>query len=216
LLAGIDEAGRGAVLGPLVVACVYVAEKHLETLFDLGICDSKAVGSGACGRTKRQTLAAAIRKTAVSVGFIEVSPKTVDRWASHSALNRLERQCAARLLEAGPMADKITADGKTLFSPLGHDYPHLTALDRADATDLCVAAASIVAKHRRDVVFGEISARYSTDYGCVAGGGYANRATESFLRRYHEKTGCLPPETRLQWRWSVVQELAGIQLKLPY
>ena len=72
---------------------------------------------------------------------------------------------------------------------------------------MAVAAASVIAKDRRDAELARIMKRYLPDYGEVKGGGYGNVYTERFLRAYHERTGELPPETRLTWHWKVIREL---------
>ena len=63
-----------------------------------------------------------------------------------------------------------------------------------------VAAASIIAKTERDRLFGEIRARYEPDFGEIAGGGYPNPATMTFLDAYRARHGGLPPEVRKKWR----------------
>ena len=76
---------------------------------------------------------------------------------------------------------------------------------------MAVAAASVVAKDARDTLFRRIAEGYRERFGEVGGGGYVNAATEAFLRRYHDRTGLLPRETRQSWSWSVVREFAGPQ-----
>ena len=126
----------------------------------------------------------------------------IDRRVQVGELNQLEREHAARIIDRSPGAERIIADGRTLFSPLAQRYPHLDARDRAEEFHVAVAAASIVAKVRRDELFSCIVQRYQAEFGSIAGGGYHNEATLGFLRAYVTKHGRLPPEARRSFRIS--------------
>jgi ribonuclease HII len=202
------------VLGPLVVAGVFVDVEKLPVLARLGVCDSKAIGSNHEARAKRKKLCDEILTVAAHASVRVVCPADVDACARRGELNVLERRCACQILDGGPRVEKAKCDGKTLFSPLCSIYPFLIAEDRADDTDLVVAAASIVAKHHRDQAFDTIASRYEAEFGVVCGQGYANRSTESFLRSYFDRHGKLPEETRLSWSWKVIEDLVGPQQKL--
>jgi ribonuclease HII len=215
LIAGLDEAGRGAAIGPMTVAAVFVREQDIDWLRELGVGDSKQFGSDDTARQHRKTLAERIRGRSVSVIIQEADAAEVDRWVRKAGLNHLERSMALRIFEQGPQVSRAAADGLKVFGPLASELTFLTAIDRADEKDPVVAAASIVAKDRRDFLFGQIIERHEPQFGPVRGGGYANAATERFLRAYHEKHGTLPPETRLTWTWPVIQDLLGTQTKLP-
>jgi ribonuclease HII len=148
---------------------------------------------------------------------IEIAPAAVvDAHARRGALNVLERQMAAALLDRGPAAHRILADGARLFAPLRDRYPQLSARDRADAAHTVVAAASILAKVERDRRFQRIAARCG-DLADDArqGMGYVNAATERFLRAYWERHGRLPPATRASWDWAPLRRLTDRQLPLP-
>ena len=211
LIAGLDEAGRGAAMGPMTVAAVFVHEQDIDRLRKLGVGDSKQFGSDDTAREHRKTLTEKIRDLAVSVITQEADAAEVDRWVRKTGLNHLERAMALRIFEQGPKVKQATADGLKVFGPLASELAFLTAIDRADEKDPTVAAASIVAKDRRDFLFSQITNRHEREFGPVRGGGYANAATERFLRTYHEKHGALPPETRLTWQWHVIQELLDLE-----
>jgi ribonuclease HII len=104
---------------------------------------------------------------------------------------------------------RIVADGHTLFKPLCARHAHLDALDRAEERHVAVAAASIVAKVRRDELFHTIAARYRHTFGEVRGNGYVNAATRAFLRAYIEHHRGLPPEGRRSWPWHFARDLLG-------
>jgi len=204
---GIDEAGRGPALGPLVVAAVAVRPARAAALTRRGVCDSKLFGAGPDARLRRAELAEQIRRLADSVGVEVFDHDEVDRYTFLGRLNELERLAARRLIAGAAPSTRIVADGCQVFGPLAFEYPHLQAFDDGECAHVAVAAASIVAKDRRDRLFSAIAERYREEFGEVRGGGYVNAATADFLRRYHCRHGRLPPETRRSWTWQVILEL---------
>jgi len=199
LVLGLDEAGRGPVLGPMVLAAVVLDSRGEAELVRLGVRDSKTYGSTQRGRELRSKLAAVIRQVALHVGERVVDVASIDRAVAHATLNVLERECASELIRAAPRVERIVCDGKAVFGSLAAMHPNLQALDDADATHVAVAAASVVAKARRDELFGAIAARYAAEYGELRGGGYPNKHTQAFLIAYARRTGRLPPEARRSW-----------------
>ena len=204
---GIDEAGRGPVIGPLVLCGVWLTDAQAGALSDAGVQDSKAFGSSQKARDARAELAALVYRLAAAVEVREAAAAEVDRWVRGDGLNPLERHLARKIIEAGPAADRIVADGRNLFAPLGRRYPRLIAENKADATCTAVAAASVVAKSVRDERFADIAGALGDGLRPVRGGGYPNKATAEVLRRYVEHHGALPPEVRRSWSWPVLREL---------
>jgi ribonuclease HII len=92
-------------------------------------------------------------------------------------------------------------DGEPIFARLSHKWPKLVAENKADANHVCVSAASIVAKVRRDELMDEIMRKYELEFGKITGGGYVNEGSRKFLLAYEEKYGELPPECRKSWTW---------------
>ena len=211
---GIDEAGRGPVLGPLVVAAVALRPARAAALTRRGVSDSKSFGTGAVAREKRAALAAHVQRLADYAGVEEIAHAEVDRYTEKGQLNELEREAARRLIAACPRVKRIVADGLHVFGPLRQQYDRLDVYDDGESAHVAVAAASIVAKDRRDALFAGIVARYEPEFGELRGGGYANAATAEFLRRYYARYGVLPPETRRSWSWSVIAQLDGPQRRL--
>lgn len=206
---GIDEAGRGPLLGPMVMAAVCLAPRKAAALSRMGVTDSKAFGAGEAAHAFRSELAAKVRERAESVAVRVVDVAEIDRHVRHGLLNVLERTHAGELLSASSPAKSIVADGKRLFGPLKDQFPNLRAVDNGEQAHVAVAAASIVAKVRRDELWGCIAARYRTEFGEVAGGGYVNAQTRKFVRAYIERYGRLPPEARRSWPWSFAADLLG-------
>ncbi len=206
---GLDEAGRGAALGPMVVAGVALDPLKAGALTRLGVRDSKQFGAGDAARTHRRALTSHIERLAECIVVRVLDAAEVDRYAEAGDLNVLERRAADEILrEAGPVR-RVVADGRRLFEALRQRYPHLEAIDDGESHHVAVAAASVIAKDRRDALLETIMENYVAEYGEVKGGGYVNAATARFLRSYHDRTGTLPAETRLSWNWDVIRELRG-------
>jgi ribonuclease HII len=196
---GIDEAGRGPVIGPMVICGFLIREDRLDLLKKLNDKDSKALS-----RDRREELVEPLREMAEDVILKIIPPKRIDR----ENLNSIEL--------------KVTADiiGETLPSALYLDVPtnpsgianyrrlllymletkHLEIRDihlenGADEKYPVVGAASILAKTRRDSIIGALQKRYG-DFGS----GYpADRRTITFLERYGAG-GSLPPIVRRKWK----------------
>lgn len=213
LTLGIDEAGRGPAIGPMVMAAVAIDSKTAAALTRKGLRDSKSFGAGEDAHAVRCELAAEIRQRAVFLATLEIEHDEIDRRVCKGELNALEREMAGRLIEqalAHPIScDKIIADGKRMFQALSLRYQQFTSLDRAEEAHASVAAASVIAKVLRDERFNRIRGRYEPELGPITGGGYANAATRKWVRAYVEKYGRLPEEARLSWPYAFVADLLG-------
>lgn len=154
-VAGVDEAGRGCLAGPVVAAAVIVDPRRTVP----GVDDSKRLG-----RAERERLARAIRESSLAVGWAAVSAETIDR------VNVLEatRLAMTRALDGlDPMADAALVDAV----PLRWRRPCLS-LVRGDGWSYAIACASIVAKCERDRLMEEYDRRYP-GYGFSRHKGYA-------------------------------------------
>ncbi len=203
---GIDEAGRGAVLGPLVLAGVLVHEAELPKLKGVGVRDSKALPRG-----RRPAVARAVARLA-RVRAVVISSAAIDR----TNLTELEFQGAMKLIAnlrpslvvldppVGPRALPGFLD--RLARCTGLPRTQVSSFPKADRDHPAVAAASVVAKVVRD---GYIEALRST-YG-FGGWGYPGEpAVEQFLVRWVRERGELPPICRK--RWSTVLRLGKVGL----
>jgi ribonuclease HII len=208
---GIDEAGRGPAIGPMVMAVVALDTRAAARLSRAGLTDSKSYGSDDDARARRAALAIRVRAAARFVAVEVVPVDEIDRRVSCKELNVLEREVAVRLLDGAPTAHRIIADGRRLFAPLAARIPNLEAHDEAESRHAAVAAASVIAKVVRDQRWNEIRARYTDEFGEIGGGGYVNDGTRRFLRAYVERYGALPPEARRSWPHPYVHDLIGDQ-----
>ena len=194
---GIDEAGRGPVLGPMVLAGVVVSVEDEQTLHEWGVADSKAFGSSNKAKEKREKLAEQIKKH-FAHRVVTLSSDTVDHYVRNSSLNRLEQETALTIISS-LKSDRVVLDGKNLFGPIEND--RIKAFNKADKDYISVAAASILAKTERDKQIFELCKPFVDDYGEIGGGGYANKKTLEFVQWYLEKYGSLPPFYRASYQW---------------
>jgi len=220
LVLGIDEAGRGPGIGPMVLAAVALDPGGSTLLTQAGVRDSKSFGSNSAGRHRRAELAGLVRQHAAWVAVEICEVDEIDAYVARGALNQLERERASRLVRQAPACSRIIADGRTLFSPMASEFPQLEARDFAESLHPAVAAASVCAKALRDQIFAAIAHRYHSAYGELLGGGYVNPATCAFVAEHVRRTGRLPPEARKSWPWrgiarSAEHELPPTALPLP-
>lgn len=201
---GVDEAGRGAVLGPMVLAVCGLAPSTALRLRELGVADSKAFGVPNRARARRSFLAAEILRLSEFSALSVVPPEEVDIAVRRGGLNALERRVASELLEKAPRWSLLILDGFRLFGPLAATLPAAVARDRAESTSVAVAAASILAKNERDRLFAKIRASHEASFGTIRGEGYPNAATARFLAAYYDAKGELPSQTRRSWAWPPV------------
>ncbi len=206
---GIDEAGRGPALGQMVLAAVLLDSAGARHLTRAGLADSKSYGSGKKAKATRLRLAKEVEKYALFVSVQVVDVAEVDRRVHLSELNLLEREVADKMISAAPLADRIVADGERLFKGLQSKYPHLEAVNNGESAHASVAAASVIAKTRRDELFALMQVRYSSDIGPFEGGGYVNATTKKFLADYAQKHATLPPEARRSWPYLYLDDILG-------
>lgn len=165
-VAGVDEAGRGPLAGPVVASAVVLATDFAESalLGDLlRLTDSKKLS-----RTMRESFSALLmaeRQVDVGIGIADVAE--IDEInilkATHAAMRR-----AVEALPSPP--DHIIVDGLPVT---GLPQPS-TAIVRGDSKSLSIAAASVVAKVHRDQIMLELAARYPS-YGFENHKGYGTK-----------------------------------------
>jgi ribonuclease HII len=196
----------------MVMACVALDSRGAALLTRRGVRDSKMYGASAAARQTRAELAALVREVAVHVSVDVIDVDVIDRRVWKNELEVLEREVAAMLLDRAPPAHRVIADGERRVGALTAQYANLVAWNKAESRHASVAAASVVAKHRRDDIFERICGRYRPLFGEVRGGGYGNEATRRFLRAYAGRFGRLPPEARRSWQYEYLRDLLGAEI----
>ncbi|HEX9735011.1 MAG TPA: ribonuclease HII [Thermoanaerobaculia bacterium] len=166
-LAGVDEAGRGALAGPVVAAAVVVEPGRLVA----GVDDSKALAAA-----DRERLAAAVRAAHPQHAVAATSPRDVDRLNVLEATRRAMHRALARLAPAPEIAvvDAVRLDGLA--------FPVLPVI-RGDQVSYAVACASILAKVERDRQMVELDRRYP-QYDLAANKGYGAARHRAALGQY--------------------------------
>ncbi|MGO8960620.1 MAG: ribonuclease HII [Streptosporangiaceae bacterium] len=158
---GVDEAGRGACAGPLVVAAVMLRPSRLGQLTELA--DSKILTAKARNAAYKQVMDAALDWSVVTIPAPDI-----DRLGLH-VCNVAGMRRAVALLAAKP--GYVLTDG---FPVRGLGVPAL-AMWKGDAVAACVAAASVVAKVTRDAMMCELESRFP-GYGFARHKGYSTRS----------------------------------------
>jgi ribonuclease HII len=169
LVAGADEAGRGACAGPLVVAAVILPPgKRGEVK---GLADSKLLTEKA-----REAAYKEVVRRALTWSVVIVPPQEVDRCGLHVMNVRAMRQAVQRL---DPFPSYALTDG---FPVSGMPVPTL-AVWKGDRVAACVAAASVVAKVTRDRIMTDLDRRHP-EYGFAVHKGYVVPEHRAALRQH--------------------------------
>ncbi|PSQ58656.1 MAG: ribonuclease HII [Halobacteriales archaeon SW_9_67_25] len=193
---GVDEAGKGPVLGSMFAAAVRVDPEDLPD----GVADSKALAP-----ERRRELARTIRDVADAVGVAEIPVARIDDPGTD--MNALTVAAHAEALAAAAEeGDEVYADaGDTNAVRFERNVADAVpvALDvraehGADETYPAVSAASILAKVKRDAHVESLAA----EYGEVGSGYPGDEQTRTFLREFVAEHGELPECARESWRTS--------------
>lgn len=202
LVAGVDEAGRGCVIGPLVVAGVMMKAENLPILTELGVKDSKLLTS-----QKRELLYPVILQLVEKYQTIKVMPYQIDVAVESlrrlHKLNRLEAQTMAQIIESLQPNEAYVDAADTVEHRFGNHIreclkfkTRIISRHKADRIYPIVSAASIIAKVERDrevaklrFVHGDFGSGYLTD-----------DKTMIFLKQLLEKNEEYPDFVRKSWK----------------
>lgn len=193
LVCGVDEAGRGSMVGPLVIAGVTIKQSKLKILSQLGVRDSKKLTP-----LSRERLYKKIINLVDDYSIAKLSPKQVDVFVTKHQLNYLEALHMAKIIKklqpsvsyvdacdvnAARFGVKITMLAKT---------GKIKSYHHADTKFVVVSAASIIAKVTRDRAVAKLN--------CNLGSGYPSDAkTVEFVRNWFSKYGKVPDFVRKSW-----------------
>jgi len=174
---GIDEAGRGPLAGPVVVAAVIMPQDSMIE----GVNDSKKVSE-----KKREQLYEEIIQNAIAWGVGIIDPKDID---DINILNATKKGLTTALKELKEKPDIILVDALTGIDTLGISYKSII---KGDAKSYSIAAASIIAKVTRDRIMRQWDAVYP-EYGFEKHKGYGTKAHIDVIRNHgitpiHRKT----------------------------
>ena len=202
LVAGVDEAGRGCVIGPLVIAGFLVKEENLPILAQLGVKDSKLLSP-----RKREALLIEIIRVAEKNQIIKLKPREIDSAVISGRklhkLNRLEAQTMARIINALDPNEAYVDAADVLEDRFKHHIQEdltvkakIISRHKADKIFPVVSAASIIAKVERDR---EIAALKAT-FGDFGSGYLTDNKTMVFLKQWMQTHVEYPDCVRESWK----------------
>jgi ribonuclease HII len=202
LIAGVDDAGRGAVIGPLAIAGILMKKEDLPKLTQLGVKDSKLLSPH-----RRETLAIQIKQLAQKHTVIKLSPKEIDTIVETGKklhkLNWLEAQTMAKVIQT-LKPDKAIVDASDVLEErfkqhilecLSFKIPIISE-HKADKNYPIVSAASIIAKVERDKEITELIGKH----GDLGSGYPSDPKTINFLKQCLQKTSTYPDFVRKSWK----------------
>ncbi len=205
MICGIDEAGRGPIVGPLVMAGVSVTEDKIETLKEMGIKDSKLIPA-----ERREELFDEIIALVDSYDIIEISASEIDDYQDKGInLNKMEARVAAKIInKLKPSKVYVDspepANGGAKFGLMINEFlkeeVEMIAEHGADNKYVVAGAASILAKVTRDR---EVD-RIVEEIGASIGSGYSH---DPVCRAYLKENFRGPIHKYLRKCWSTYKAL---------
>ena len=194
-ISGVDEAGRGSMLGPLVVAGVQMEQSRMKQLSALGVKDSKRLSP-----KSRQTLYHKIIDIADDYCIVWAHPRSIDASVRLHHLNKLEAKYMAKVVSrlapdvsyvdsCDVNSDRFGREVSRLSGRKVRSYHH------ADSRFVVVSAASILAKVSRDEAIRRLRRIHDL------GSGYpSDRTTVRFVTRYYDAHHSMPSFVRKSWK----------------
>jgi ribonuclease HII len=205
---GIDEAGRGAVIGPLVICGVVCREDKTEDLTAAGVKDSKCLKPD-----DRNRVCEAARCHIDGLLYIVLTPQEIDRAVRSHQLNVLEARAMAAVINTLEpdlaiidSVERVRPDAveaglgirnfRHLIEALVQRNVPIMAENHADKNYPVVAAASVYAKVKRDELVASLYEKYGRNFGS----GYPTKKTFAFLVDYFGEHHRFPEDMRTNWK----------------
>ena len=199
IVIGIDEAGRGSLVGPMVVAGVAVDDTKLQALKNAGVKDSKQLT-----RSRREKLINTIASLVEGFVVVKVFPEDIDR----ENLNELTYEAMIKIINALSVfkPSKITVDKVGNAIEVEEEIIRVgsepNVVTNADVNFVEASAASIIAKVVRDNIIDELK----TKYGDFGSGYPADPRTVNWIEKLYESNSSPPPIIRRTWK--ILQSIA--------
>ena len=165
-ICGVDEAGRGSMLGPLVVAGITISKSKIKLLKKLGVRDSKKLSPAA-----REYLYKKIIETVDDYHVIRIPPRVIDKSVANHSLNHLEAKYMAKVISKLSPSTAFVDSCDVNSKRFGKEISKLTSNTKirsyhhADSKFITVSAASILAKVSRDRAITRLSKKYDIGSG---------------------------------------------------
>lgn len=193
---GVDDAGRGSMLGPLVIAGISLDKTKIRELSSLGVKDSKQLSP-----KSREALYKKIIELTDDYYVARISPKSIDASVKNHDLNQLEAKYMARVIsKLNPDISYVDSCdvnpsrfGKVI-SKLSNNKK-IKSYHHADSRFVVVSAASIIAKVSRDRSISRLKKTHNL------GSGYpSDPVTVNFVKSYYANHNILPTFVRKSWK----------------
>ena len=200
---GIDEAGRGPVIGPLIVAGVVIPEEKQNILDRMGVKDSKRLTPN-----RRKVLSRKL-KNMFQYETVTITARDIDNLRAKDVnLNEIERMAMVKIIESldfdKAILDSVDIKPERFVSDIKEVVgdKNIMAEHKADDNYLEVAAASIIAKVQRDEIIEELNKDYRK-IGPLGSGYPSDPTTKNFLTNftYDEMPDCVRKS------WATVQKM---------
>jgi ribonuclease HII len=209
-LSGVDEAGRGCVLGPMVLAICTISKEKEDFFKQIGVTDSKLIS-----KPKREKLFEIIKKEAVEYKIIAIPAEELNLLMNSFSLNEIEAQKTAELIIAlkkdtlkvildcpdttvGKYKTRIINNINFLEKNNSNKFTskriEIVSEHKADLNYLCAGCASILAKVTRDKLLSELLG------GSDLSGYSSDPKTIKYLKNYILENKKVPSFTRTKWK----------------
>jgi len=203
-ICGVDDAGRGSMIGPLVIAGISIEKKNIKKLKKLGVRDSKKLSP-----KKRNLLYKEILKIVDDYHVIRIPPRTIDKYVFQHNLNHLEaRKMANVISHLNPDLSYVDSCDVNA-SRFGREISDLSNKSKvksyhyADSRFVVVSAASIIAKVSRDRTISRLNKNSNL------GSGYpSDKKSIIFVKKLVSSKKPLPSFIRKSWK--PVQKILGL------
>ena len=199
-ICGVDEAGRGSMLGPLVVAGITISKSKIKLLKKLGVRDSKKLSPAA-----RERLYKKIIETVDDYYVVRIPPRVIDKSVANHSLNHLEAKYMAKVISKLSPSTAFVDSCDVNSKRFGKEISELTSNTKirsyhhADSKFVTVSAASILAKVSRDRAIMRLGKNHDI------GSGYpSDPKTKMFVKKSLRRNSDMP---FLRKSWKPVQIL---------
>jgi len=196
LVCGVDDAGRGSVLGPLVIAGISIEQKNIKQLVKIGVKDSKQLSP-----QLREKLYEQILSLVEGYHVAKIPPKTIDKSVSKNLLNQLEANYMAKVIKKlqanSSYVDSCDVNPKRFGLYISNlaKTGKIISSHHADRKYPVVSAASIIAKVNRDREIEKLRKNHAL------GSGYpSDPKTMKFIKEWVSQNGDVPVFVRKSWK----------------
>ena len=203
-ICGVDDAGRGSMIGPMVIAGISIEKKNIPKLRKLGVRDSKKLSP-----KKRELLYKEIINIVDDYHVIRIPPKTIDKYVFEHNLNHLEAKKMAAVITYLKSEISYVDSCDVNATRFGREISDLSNKSKvrsyhyADSRFVVVSAASIIAKVSRDRSIARLNKNYQF------GSGYpSDKKSVNFVKKLVSAKKPLPSSVRKSWK--PVQKILGL------